>query len=56
VKEDETSGACSTYGRYKNAYKILVGKARGRDLGVDGRLTLKWALRKEVGWVQTEMK
>jgi len=39
-------GACSMHGRDKNAYKILVENMKGRghleDLGIDGRITLKW--------------
>jgi hypothetical protein len=34
------SGACSTHGEMRNAYKIFVGKSEGRthmeDLGVGG--------------------
>jgi hypothetical protein len=34
----------------RNAYRILVGKPEGKDhqedLDVDGRITLKWILRK----------
>jgi hypothetical protein len=33
--------ACSTHGRMRNAYSILVGKPEGKrieDLGVDGRI------------------
>jgi hypothetical protein len=35
----------------RNAYKILVGKSKGRkdhwaDLGIDGRIMLQWLLTK----------
>jgi hypothetical protein len=34
----------------KNAYQILVGKSEGKNslgrLGIDGRIILKWILRK----------
>ena len=34
MEEDETSEACCTYGRNRNAYKMLVGKREGkRSLG-----------------------
>jgi hypothetical protein len=36
---------CSTYGRRRGAYRVLVGKPVGRnhlkDSGVDGRIILK---------------
>jgi hypothetical protein len=44
MKEDKTSGACSTYGRDRNENRISVGKSETdhlRDLGVDWRRILK---------------
>jgi hypothetical protein len=40
---------CGTYGERRGAYMFLVGKPKGKrqlkDLGVDGRITLKWILK-----------
>jgi hypothetical protein len=39
-------GACGAMGEVRGAHNILVGKSEGRnhweDLGVDGRITLRW--------------
>jgi hypothetical protein len=45
------SGSCSTHGRDKNAYKILVGEhGDGRvhleDIAVFGKIILEWVLGK----------
>jgi len=47
--------ACRTYGERRGVYRVLVGKPEGRnhleDTGVDGRITLRWILRKwDVGY------
>ena len=40
IKGNETSGACSTYGEMRGAYRVLVGKPEGkRQLGRPRR---KW--------------
>jgi hypothetical protein len=50
-------GACSTHGRVRNAYKILVGKSEGnRPLGRHKR---RWEYNvgmdlREIGWENVE--
>jgi hypothetical protein len=43
-------GACSTYGKSRGAYRVLVKKPKGKkplkDLGIDGMIILRWILRK----------
>jgi hypothetical protein len=45
-------GTCSM-GEMRNTNKILVGKSEGKihleDLGIDGRIILKWILRNRLG-------
>ena len=52
-------GACSSYGREEVVYRVLMGKSEGKnhlgDPGVDGRIILKWILRKwdvVVDWIE----
>jgi hypothetical protein len=56
-KENDRGGACSTNGSDGNAYNILVGKPEGKDnledLRVDGKVILKWTLRKLGGKMWT---
>jgi hypothetical protein len=53
------SGACRMYGERSGAYTVLVGKPQRRDHlddpDVDGRIILKWILRKwngDMDWTQ----
>jgi hypothetical protein len=49
VKEGEMARVCSMYGKYENAYKILVRNQKGRDhsedIGADGKITVRMDLR-----------
>jgi hypothetical protein len=46
-------GACGTYGEHRDAYRIvwrnLEGESHCEDLGVDGRIILKYIFIKENG-------
>jgi len=39
-------GSCGTYGRRRGPYSVLVGRVEEKthleDVGVDGRIILKW--------------
>jgi len=41
---------CSTYGKRRGAYRVLVGNFRkidhSKDPGIDGRIILRWIFRK----------
>jgi len=45
--------ACSTHGRDKNAYNVLLENLKGgdcsEDLGLDGEIISEWILGKLVG-------
>jgi len=47
---NEMHGACSTYGGEDRCIRVLVGKPEGKndleDPGIDGRIILRWILRK----------
>jgi hypothetical protein len=49
IEEDDIGGICSTHWDMSYIYIILVGKIEWKkiyleDLGVDGRIILKWIL------------
>ena len=51
MQEDESDGTCGIYRREKkNACRVLTGKPEGKYhfgyLGMDGRVILKWILKK----------
>jgi hypothetical protein len=52
MNEDEISGHVARMRDIKNPYRILVGKPEGKnhlqDLGVDGKMILKWILQELV--------
>jgi hypothetical protein len=43
-------GTCSTYGKWTDVYRVLVGKPEEKNhlehLGVDGKIILRWIFRK----------
>jgi hypothetical protein len=50
IKDCDTEGTYSWRWEKKNAHRILMGKPMGQDhgedLGADGRITLKWILKR----------
>jgi hypothetical protein len=42
INKNEIGGGCSTYGEWRGACSVLVGKPEGKnhleDIGVDGRI------------------
>ena len=57
-------GACSTYGKRRGVYRVLMWKSEGKNHlgnpGIDGRIILRWIVRKwDVGvwtgssWLRT---
>jgi hypothetical protein len=55
--EDERNGASGTRGEMTRTYRVPVGKPEGRrvhleDLGVDGRIILKWNVNNmDLDWI-----
>jgi hypothetical protein len=47
------SGAYSVYGEDERRIQGFGGKTRGKELGVDGRIILRWIFRKWVVGVWT---
>jgi hypothetical protein len=53
VKEDEMGRACSTHGAKRNAYKILIGKARRKETFRKTQKGWEYNIKtdlREVGW------
>jgi len=50
IKKCEMGGTCSTYGTQESCIQGLMGRPEGKDhlenLGVDGRILLKWMFLK----------
>jgi len=50
IEKNAMSGACSTHGERRGAYRVLVGNLREgdhlEDPGVDERIILKWIFGK----------
>jgi hypothetical protein len=58
IKKNEMCWACSTYGDRRSGYRFWWANLRKgdhlADLGVDGRITLKWILEKwngDINWI-----
>jgi len=53
IERNEMGGACGTCGGQERSYRILVGDLRERDhledLGVDGKIILKWSFKRRDG-------
>jgi hypothetical protein len=58
MKEDEVGWKCGTHGEGRVAYRDLVGRPEVKrpleDLGVGGRIKLKWTLRDRNRWVELD--
>jgi hypothetical protein len=50
LENNEMGEACSADGEGRGVYRVLVGKPEGKrplgDPGVDGRIILRWIIRK----------
>jgi len=57
IKMNDLDGACGMYGRKERCIQGFSGEMRERnqleDLGIDGRIILKWMLRKWGGGLWT---
>jgi hypothetical protein len=50
MENNDNGSACSTYGEGRGLYRVLMGKPEGKNplgrTGLDGRIILRWILRK----------
>jgi hypothetical protein len=47
IDDNEVGGACSTHGGEERCiHRVLAGRPEGKRSGVDGRIILRWILRK----------
>jgi hypothetical protein len=49
IKEDEIGGICGTHADKVKAYSVLVGHSLGRETSTDGRIILKWMVKRGMG-------